>query len=218
MWLLNILFPQWCMGCRTYGAPLCAACLKNIYTIDNNSHYTHKKILSEGIIDGVVCMFQYKGVGKQIIKQCKYRLRYKDFTETLLLLQHNWKADFDIMISSYPDFVLQPIPLHPNKYRVRGFNQAKIIAQFLQTFYNAPIINTLKRVKNTPPQAQLSTRAKRKQNLKGAFSISDQSPIPPIIVLIDDLYTTGATAIEAARILKKQGCSKVYLFTVAHGV
>jgi len=175
--------------------------------------------LKKNPIYQTITIFQYKGIGKNIIKRFKYGLRHKDFIDALKQLDTSWQKELDFILYHTPNIVFQPIPLHKNKIKKRGFNQAITIATFLQSIYNLPIINQLVRIKNTSTQAQIKDKKHRRQNIKGAFALrNNKHTIPKNIILIDDLYTSGATAIEAAHELKKHGCDKVYLFTIAHGI
>jgi ComF family protein len=194
--------------------PTCIICQK-----PSDHGITHHSCLGTCPIYQTTTIFQYKGAGKSIVKQFKYGLRHRDFIDVLGKLDSSWQKELDYLICHTLNLTLQPMPLHNNKLKKRGFNQAEIIATFLQSKYNIPIINSLIRTKNTPPQAQIKDRTHRGKNVKNAFSLKKGQSITNYnILLIDDLYTSGATAIEAARELKKHGCSKVYLFTIAHGI
>lgn len=217
------------MGCKSYGSSLCAPCLQKVLYIrelvcvvcQKPSEYgrTHLTCLKKCPIYQTITIFQYKGVGKNIIKQFKYGLRHRDFIDVLGRLDQNWQKELNLIVCHTPNLVIQPIPLHKNKLKMRGFNQAYIIAKFLQSKYNIPIINSLIRTINTLPQAYIKDRKHRGQNVKGAFTLKENQFITnKNILLIDDLYTSGATAIEAAHELKKHKCDKIYLFTIAHGI
>jgi len=217
------------MGCKSYGSPLCPSCLKEVLYIrepiciicqEPSEHgKTHPRCQKNCPIHQTTSIFQYKGVGKSIMKQFKYGLRQRDFIDALGKLDRSWENELDFIICHTPDLVLFPIPLHKNKLKKRGFNQAEIIAKFLQSKRKIPTINSLIRTKNTPPQAQIKDRIHRGQNVKDVFVLKENHIITnKNILLIDDLYTSGATAIEVARELKKHNCDKVYLFTIAHGI
>lgn len=102
------------------------------------------------------------------------------------------------------DPLLIPTPLHFKRLRTRKFNQAQVIAEPLAEFLNLSYCNALKRTQATPRQAILS-RKERLKNLAGAFSLRVPTEIlqDRDILLIDDVLTTGATAHECARTLRK---------------
>lgn len=98
--------------------------------------------------------------------------------------------------------LLTPIPLHIQQERARGFNQAGYIADALAISLNLPRQRLLTRVRMTADQVKL-TREERKKNCAGAFSIADCiTTLPPAVILVDDVVTTGATFDAAARTLK----------------
>lgn len=102
-----------------------------------------------------------------------------------------------------------PVPLHRSRERERGFNQAELIAARL----GRPVARRiLRRRKNTPSQTGLS-RNERKRNLAGAFEVRGE--VRGSVIVVDDVYTTGATMNEIARTLKRAGASRVEVLTVA---
>lgn len=115
-----------------------------------------------------------------------------------------------------------PVPLHSRKYRERGFNQSLEIATALSELAGFPALDVLSRTRYTPSQARL-TRKERMENIEGAFSMRPLSPAGKVIAgapvfVLDDVFTTGATAQECARVLKQDGgASRVVVITVARG-
>ncbi len=115
--------------------------------------------------------------------------------------------------TSLPD-CLVPVPLHPARYRARGFNQALEIARPVASQLKIPLCPTLcRRVRITPPQRTLDAAARRK-NLRGAFqATADLSGCH--IAILDDVLTTGATADEVAAALKRAGAVQVEVWVLA---
>lgn len=117
-----------------------------------------------------------------------------------------------------PDLII-PVPLHRKRLRERGFNQALLLAR---TFYpeERRIIDfsTLIRQQHTAPQTGLSGKIRR-SNLKKAFRITDKGRVTgKRVVLVDDVFTTGTTVSECARVLKRAGATKVDVLTLARVV
>jgi ComF family protein len=110
-----------------------------------------------------------------------------------------------------------PIPMHYSKEKKRGFNQSEVIANELGKCLNIPVNTDLVyRIKATKPLKDLE-KEQRISNLDGAFGIPRNRKIPKIVLLVDDIYTTGVTINKVAKILKKAGCEKVYFLTVSIG-
>ncbi|HEY0548498.1 MAG TPA: ComF family protein [Verrucomicrobiae bacterium] len=111
---------------------------------------------------------------------------------------------------------LVPVPLYPVKQRERGFNQAERLARRLGAAVNVPVRNDiLKRVLPTPTQTRLS-RTQRAENMRHAFALKREERFKgATFVLIDDVFTTGATASACAKLLLKTGCERVTVWTVA---
>ena len=119
---------------------------------------------------------------------------------------------------SGPVFVL-PVPLHASKRRQRGFNQAELIARgglkFLDDAHFQLAANVLRRVKPTASQIGL-TRPQRQANVRGAFKVAHLNKVRACdVLLVDDVMTTGTTAAECARVLRRAGAKTVWVATVA---
>jgi ComF family protein len=130
------------------------------------------------------------------------------------VLSELWIDALKRMSISQPD-ILIPVPLHPSRLRERGYNQALELAKPLAKAIDAELSpNVLRR--NRPTQAQIDLPADvRRRNLKGAFSVTDSTKIPPHVVVIDDVMTTGATLRECARVLKRAGAARVDVWALA---
>lgn len=114
-----------------------------------------------------------------------------------------------------PDVII-PVPLYRRKMRMRGFNQAGYLAQRIGALMDIPVSeNTLVKIKNTRSQKKLNA-AQRKTNLARAFQTKG-SLEGLIILVVDDVYTTGSTMEAAAASLKTAGARKVYFITLCMG-
>ncbi len=114
--------------------------------------------------------------------------------------------------------IITPVPLHPLRLLKRRYNQSGIIAQHLSQSTGVPIIfDLIRRTKNTQIQGYLP-RKERKKNIKNAFKITDKKQTiikNKNIVLIDDVYTTGATVTECTKVLLQSGAANVHILTLA---
>ncbi len=107
------------------------------------------------------------------------------------------------------------VPLHPKKRRKRGFDQASLLAERLSELTGKSHFDAIRRVRNTPSQTKLNI-TKRKENMRGAFE-----PVQPVsghVLLVDDVFTTGATAAECAGVLKAAGAASVTVLTFAQAM
>ena len=189
--------------------------------------------------DRVVSAGPYAGAISEAIKLFKYKKKVslgKTLTEWALkspfventLFNINAQEDFhtlwgcpvnraDKAISSKT--LLVPVPLHIKRLREREFNQSAIIASVISRRSGIPLLaNVLIRHRHTMPQVELGGMDRR-ENVAGAFSIEDSSLIEgKEIILVDDVYTSGSTVNECAKVMKKNGAEKVYVVTIARMV
>jgi ComF family protein len=115
--------------------------------------------------------------------------------------------------------IIIPVPLHPRRLRWRGFNQSVLLAQQLSRGYAIPVDPfLLRRVKETVPQTQLEEQ-ERRRNVRGAFALAPGGSVHKRnVLLVDDVYTSGATVNECSRTLKKCGARQVFVVTLARAV
>ncbi len=112
-----------------------------------------------------------------------------------------------------------PVPLHPKRLRWRGFNQSLLLARQVSRLYEVPVDPfVLCRERETPPQTQLAEDERRK-NVRGAFATYPGKLLKGRrVLLVDDVYTSGATANECSRVLVRGGAREVYVLTLARTV
>lgn len=114
--------------------------------------------------------------------------------------------------------VLVPVPLHKRRQRWRGFNQSALLADVMAEVTGCPVQALLKRHRHTQTQTHLN-RSQRKRNIRGAFSMASPGKLNPDLryVLVDDVFTTGATLNECARVMRRNGARSIDIATIAHG-
>lgn len=110
-----------------------------------------------------------------------------------------------------------PVPLHKKRLRSREFNQSALLARHLSRHTGLPpLYNSLVKVRDTSPQVGLRAKERRK-NLKNAFRVTDKVSIRgKDLILVDDVFTTGATIRECSRLLREEGSGKIYAVLLAH--
>jgi ComF family protein len=122
-------------------------------------------------------------------------------------------------LGEYEIDLIVPVPLHPKRLRWRGFNQSWLLARQVGRAYGIPMDPfVLQRSRATPPQTQL-TEEERRKNMRGAFALrTGASVAEKSVLLVDDVYTSGATVNECSRTLKRGGAKQVYVLTLARAV
>jgi ComF family protein len=177
---------------------LCGPCIEN-------KHY----------FDSAISVMRYGDSSKKIIHKLKYSDKShvaKNIARLMHIKMKNKIEDVDVII---------PVPMHGRKMRKRLYNQSALIAGHLSKLSNIPFIaNCLIKTRHHAPQTGLR-RQLRKDNVKNSFSIN-KSYLSDIhnknILLVDDVYTTGATVDECSKILKQSYCNKVKVITFARVV
>jgi ComF family protein len=146
------------------------------------------------------------------VTQAITRFKFSRQLAFLPVMQHWLKQPICLELVAAADF-LAPVPLHPKRIKNRGFNQSLLLAQ---TFPGAAVAReALIRTRHTAPQVGLNPK-ERQDNVKGAFAVTDPARVKgQSVLLIDDLYTTGSTVKECAKVLRKAGARRVEVLTVA---
>jgi ComF family protein len=228
----EIIFPPLCLGCAeilhsSTTQIFCPACSDDIKFITGNlcpvcgatfsgspaqSHLCGDCLGNKTYFFRARAVFCYETFILKAIHQFKYK-RNISIGETLA----SFMAGFPFPDIDFTDYSLViPVPLHIKRLRERGFNQSLILAHALEKKRQIPVnFSVLKRKIFTLTQTG-SNRNERKQNIKGAFEITDRKIIAgKNIILIDDVYTTGATINECAKTLIKAGARKVSVLTLS---
>lgn len=168
--------------------------------------------------------FAYEDLVRDLIHDIKFRRRRHVAQGLGRLWASGFLGPFLDSINSVNSIktaaILVPLPMHKAKRRQRGFDQAQILASSIGEVTGIKAISILERTQDTPPQSGLHPR-QRIENVKGAFRIKPEFTgkiAGQTIVLVDDIYTTGASLDECARVLKSGGASDVYAMTLAIAV
>ena len=194
---IELLKPPWCQIC---GLPCW-----NTVCVDCSEHPP-----SFGRLRAIAF---YEPTLREAVHLMKYEKKQVISKHLIQLLQAHLPED---LASTGYDFLL-PIPLHTNRLRQRGFNQAEQIAQGIAQVWGVPLrTDILFRIRDTVPLSSLESHEERRQNIAGAFEVRSQDSIQSQkILLIDDIFTTGTTINEALKVLQvaKPDCVDVLTLT-----
>ncbi len=211
----NIVRPCICRDCYNKLSPVKQpACLKCGKQLDDEE--------KELCHDCSVKDFDYtRGLGafsySKEIKASMYAFKYNNRREYASYYARTIYENYNHIISSWNPQVLIPVPLHPSKYRKRGYNQAEILADRIGEFCNIPVdTNSLFRIRKTKPQKELNDK-ERNNNIENAFQSPSNGVKYKNIVLVDDIYTTGTTINECAKVMKSAGADNIYFLVVCIG-
>lgn len=163
--------------------------------------------------DKIISLFEYDGIVKKFVLNLKYSNK-KYYSKSLSKFM---AVAFEKEI--LPCDLITCVPLCDKRLKQRGYNQSELLATHFANHINKPTnFNIIKRIKETPTQTNLNYGERRK-NMVGAFKVINKKLVKDkIIVLIDDVYTTGATITECAKTLKDAGAKAVYGVTSAHTI
>lgn len=162
-----------------------------------------------------IAVMSYKQPARDMISQFKFNGKFAAGQALGDLLAAKVAASFEE--SGYPDALI-PIPLHRDRLRERGFNQALQLARQVAAVTKVPLLKgMISRIRNTQPQTAVNNAQSRKNNLKNAFSLGGSAMvnIPKQVALIDDVVTTQATIAEASRTLYLAGVADVKCYCIA---
>ena len=226
MGILDFIFPKRCVSCGALGLYICPPCRRSIRHIAVNESIcpicerpaidgaTHPRCQSRFSLDGLTSFFHYEAAVRHAIKSLKYRHvsdLAEEFVSQILPIQ---LTHIQTCVES-PSAILVPIPLHITRMRERGYNQAEVLGRQVAKALQIPsYTDILYRIRATVPQVATKNRKERMRNMNGVFG-QKKSTKGAVIVLFDDVFTSGATMRSAAQVLKKHGAKLVWAVTIA---
>lgn len=234
--ILDLLYPIRCPVCgkiRPYGgAYVCSSCEKELSYVSqpvcmrcgkeldsgerwNGKEYCADCLRQQRDFSGGIALLNYNDAAKKIMAKLKYQNKreYAAFLADEMAKRHGRQ-----ILRLAPE-LLVPVPVHQTRRRERGYNQAELLAEKLGRRLGIPVKKGwLIRIENTKAQKQLGYN-ERQRNEKKAFGIVAGRHTDGIktVMLVDDIYTTGATAQACTDVLLEAGVQKVYLISMAIG-
>ncbi|MFH1284006.1 MAG: double zinc ribbon domain-containing protein [Candidatus Peregrinibacteria bacterium] len=231
--LLDLVFPKFCAGCGAEGDHICEKCLKKIRIlkyqvcpscrkINLNGRFCSGMCAEEFCFDQLLVCLEYRrgGLFQKLMVRFKYKFsrELKDFLGKIMADRF---SEFQSLLPplSGKIFVV-PVPIHKKKLKIRGFNQTKLLAEILvRGAEKLRLCDCLKRHEYHADQAKLH-KTERMKNLCGAVGICEgfgEILKSGVVLLIDDVATTGSTMNECGKVLKEAGAGYVCGLVLARG-
>jgi len=205
MWdsFLNLIFPPRCEVCKTNNnQAICQSCFSQI------------KFMKPHL--GIHCVSVYDGALRTAIHRFKFKGR-KKLARALGVIIVQYLSQSPSLQMDEIDLIV-PVPLHAKRLRQRGFNQTELLAQAISKYFGVEAKSVLARTRDTKAQFDLH-RNERFANIEGAFEVIDQDSIHGRrILLLDDIYTTGATISECSKALQAAGAKRVEILTLSRAL
>lgn len=211
-WVMDLLIPKRCVGCKKEGSYICDKCEIFLSEVENT-------------IPGVISVWEYEGLMEKLIYKIKFDGMYHIIDE----LVEKAMDRIDLKLPASPktanrggseNTIITYVPIWKKKEKERGFNQAELIAKKVAEITGSPVGPVLAKIKDNRSQVGLNPQ-ERIENVKGVFRLltSDFKKLLKSevnnILLVDDVYTTGATMQECIKVLKKGGAKNIWGFTLS---
>lgn len=207
--LFDILLPRYCLGCGREGQHICKDCEIFLGEVENT-------------MPGLISVWEYEGLMEKLIYKIKFDGMYHIIDE----LTERALEKIDLKLPE--DTVITYVPMWPKKERQRGFNQSALLAHKLGLLLTrgkqqpVRVVPLLEKIRDNRSQVGLNPQ-ERIENVKGVFGVLKPSfnseklgfVVPQNVLLVDDVYTTGATIRECIKVLKKRGVENIWVFTLS---
>jgi ComF family protein len=216
MALMDLFLPPACAGCGRYGADLCHRCFGSFQSAsDPRDRFL---AANPGIVVGDdlqvgIAAFAYEGAMRRALS----RLKYGGAARLAVPLAHAALPVLRRLVLVTGPAYLAPVPVHAERLRQRGYNQAALLARSMARMTSTPLADLLIRRRPTTQQHRLD-RAARLRNLRDAFALQPAARSPPTVVLIDDILTTSATLEACAAVLREHGVHRVVGLAIAREI
>ncbi len=227
--MLEYLFPRRCPICdgivAPFGEQICDLCKTKIQYIkeprcqkcgkglqSEEKEYCNDCTLIPHSYKRGLALYEYASVKSSI-----YRFKYQGRCEYADFYGSDVAKKFGSMIKEWNPDALIPVPIHPTRMNVRGYNQSELLAQVIGKELAIPVYTKyIQRCKKTTPLKKLNG-SERRNNLKKAFKICQNDVKLKTIIIIDDIYTTGSTVDAIARAFHKIGECEIYYIALSVG-
>lgn len=207
--VLNFLFPPACSVCGKMDPNwLCPNCQRRVERLEKSCvvEMENKKY------EKLLYLFRYESLVRKLI--LRYKFSNKAYLNHFFANRIAENEENRKLLKQY-DMII-PVPMHKKKMQKRGYNQTELVANELEKSLGIPARkDILSKVVNTTTQSKLGGKA-RQSNIQHAFFIQNDIEVEDKkIILLDDIYTTGATSEECSRVLKEAGASAILVLVLA---
>jgi len=232
-WILDLLFPRFCAGCRKEGFFICPKCLEKLPRQKSISCFFCQKRLSREFIcqkckekyhlkiDGIFIASDWSNY---LLRKIIYLYKYSFIKELAVPLSELMIDFFQTnKLIDWPasQLILAPVPLFKRRLVWRGFNQAGVLAEILGKELKIETKEILERCRATFPQMEIKDKKTRRENVSNAFKIKTEFLNLDLrnktVIIIDDVSTTGATLLECAKTLKTLKPAGIFGLVIARG-
>ena len=229
--LLKFIFPSFCEVCQQetkFGQVVCSECESHFVPLKEEYCLTCSEKLRGNTMMDRRCIhcrdqtfhFEYVVTAYEMNPYLRHFIHTFKYMKGLYLSNFLVKClsgvfyEPRLLEMAKEDWVLTSVPIHHIRERGRGFDQAKLLATKLSKLQGIPFQTTLERV--YPTQQQTGLRKKQREgNLKHAIKVIESEELPNNVFLVDDVYTTGTTVNECAKVLKSAGVERVIVLCLA---
>jgi ComF family protein len=208
--VFDVLFPPRCLGCGFRGRWLCQTCIQTAARAPVAVTRPGREL------DELASEYAFDGAVRKAVHRLKYG-HAPHLAASLAPLLEASVSDLTDPRAQTPDLIV-PVPLHHRRVAERGYNQSALLALHLGDRLGSPVrAEALSRLRDTPAQTRLSA-AERRTNVRGAFEADPAIVQGRVVLLVDDVTTTGATMLECAAALRSAGATSVSGVTVARAI
>lgn len=210
--IMRLILPQKCLSCGILGEIICENCLYRLPKESSIYGITTIFAYSDPTVKKAIWLLKYKGI-REVVKPFA-----KIIHERLL---EDLAGTSELMLNQGEKILIVPAPLSKERLKERGFNQSEELARGIVNLDGGQSFtlgnNILIKTKNTPSQVSIKNRTKRIKNLRGVFALQNKAAArDKIIVLLDDVTTTGTTLSECARVLRRAKPRLIIKLALAH--
>lgn len=225
-WVLDLVFPKYCLSCEKEGNFLCFSCREAYLIFDA----PHCPVCAKRNFTGILCAGCQEKIGlrrffapfsyrAKLVRDLIHEYKYEGIRSLGAIFAEEiarFLAFYGARIPANAVFI--PIPLARSRERARGFNQALLLADELGRRLHIPVSSPLRRTRATAQQIEMESHEARRTNVAGAFAMKDQNAVSgKTAILVDDVSTSGATLSEAAAVLRAHGAKTVWAIVIAKG-